>query len=407
MRLPSSASHRFAPRFLLPLAVLALAATAGCKAGTTPLGSKGAEKAAEKSGDGKEGDDDDEAPASRAPRKSEPIEADRQVLALQGKVEALEHALANGKGSENGPIYNGHEHLKSTADLERYLPAARANGVIATVFVASSEFTLMGKGEKGEPSMSTNFDELLAAAAKYPTEVIPFFTVDPRDRDKLERAKRHLAAGGKGVKLYSGHSSFYDLPLDDSSMDPLYTWLEETGLPIVWHVNLTKFGTELEHVLDRHPKLNLLIPHYGVYFWKPTKEGGIPALKELLRKHPNVFIDTSLGTREILLDGMAVMESERALFQSLFTEFPDRIIYGTDSVVTGNPEKTTTWFAKVLEVTRDQLERDVFTTTLAAAYSKYWKKGRDADGRYQGLALPKAVLDQVYATNTKRWLRLP
>ena len=48
----------------------------------------------------------------------------------------------------------------------------------------------------------------------------------------------------------------------------------------------------------------------------------------------------------------------------------------------------------------------MFTTDLAAAYSKYFQKGRDGDGRYQGLALPPEVLQKVYVDNAKRWLRM-
>jgi hypothetical protein len=82
-------------------------------------------------------------------------------------------------------------------------------------------------------------------------------------------------------------------------------------------------------------------------------------------------------------------------------------VWGTDSVITGNPEKTPGWYTKVIWATRDQLEKDVFYTDLSAAFSKYFEKGRDGDGRYQGLALPEETLKKVYIDNTKRWLRIP
>jgi predicted TIM-barrel fold metal-dependent hydrolase len=188
-------------------------------------------------------------------------------------------------------------------------------------------------------------------------------------------------------------------------MTPVLDYLEQTRLPMNWHINLAKFMDEFEAITDKHPKLNIMVPHYGVTFWKPDSSG-LTRLSAVLRRHKNVIIDTSLGTREILLNGMSAMEPAREKFQMFFNEFQDQIIWGTDSVITGNPEKTPSWYTKVIWATRDPLEKDVFSTDLAAAYSKYFEKGRDGDGRYQGLHLPPAILQKVYVANSRRWLGL-
>ena len=118
-------------------------------------------------------------------------------------------------------LINAHEHMYELKHLERYLPAARQAGIATTVFVASPEFTLKGTGDKGEPMMSDNFATILEAKKLYPTEIIPFCTLDPHDDDKLERLKRHVAAGCMGLKLYSGHSNFFKDhgPFDAPGMD--------------------------------------------------------------------------------------------------------------------------------------------------------------------------------------------
>jgi predicted TIM-barrel fold metal-dependent hydrolase len=336
-----------------------------------------------------------------------PIETSRKIASLEAEVAMLQRQLTGGRREERfAGLINAHEHLYRLDDLERYLPAARQAGIAKTVLVASPEFTLKGKGDKGEPMMSENFQTILLAARRYPDEIVPFCTIDPHDPKRLERLQGHVAAGAQGVKIYSGHSNFYDKPLDDPAMDPVWSYLEETGLPINWHINLAKFMPEFAAVLKRHPRLNVMVPHYGVVFWRP-KSGSMARLRALLKEHPGFLIDTSLGTREILIDGMAAIEPARETFQTLFAEFPDQIVWGTDSVITGNPEKTTSWFDKVIWATRDHLEQDTFTTELAAGYSRYHKKGRDADGRYLGLALPPEILQKVYVDNARRWLRLP
>ena len=379
------------PRFLL---VVVLAGALGCP----PPSEDGGKKKVET-----EKEDKRKVPPPR------PIEDERVIRALEAQVAELRRNISEGKAAVAYPgMINAHEHLYKLRDLERYLPAARGTGIAATVVVASPMFTLEGKGEKGEPGMSSNFEVLLEAEKKFPGEIIPFCTIDPKDTDKLERLKKHVAAGAKGVKIYNGHSNFYadQGPIDDTSMDVVWSYLEDTQLPINWHVNLAKFMGEFEKVMARHPKLNVMVPHYGVAFWKP-EASTLTRLMDLMRKHKNVYVDTSLGTREILLNGMSAMEPARDKFRAFFDEFQDQIVWGTDSVITGNVEKTPGWYNKVIWATRDHLEKDVFTTELAAGYSKYFEKGRDGEGRYQGLNLAPAIVRKVYVDNPRRWLRLP
>ncbi len=392
----------------LPAALLACSLTllgasllaSSCRAPAEETGGKARKDKATK-------DDEDEDDPKVKPPPPRPIEDERVVRALEAEVAQLKRQIAEGKASDYTGLINAHEHAYELKHLERYLPVARQAGVAMTVLVASPKFTIMGQGEKGEPSMSDNFETLLEAKKLYPNEIIPFCTLDPKDKDKLERLKKHVAAGCMGLKLYSGHSNFYadQGPFDAEGMDAVYSYLEETQLPVNWHVNLAKFMSEFEAVIAKHPKMNLMVPHYGVTFWNP-KGPALEQLKALLRAHKNIFVDTSLGTREILLNGMAAMEPALDDYRAFFTEFQDQIMWGTDSVLTGNPEKTPGWFSKVLWATRDQLEKDVFTTELAAGYSKYYQKGRDAEGRYQGLALPPAILKKVYVDNARRWLKL-
>lgn len=385
---------------MLLLGAVPLWLSASCRAPAGETGGKGKKSKADKP------DEDEDDPKVKPP-PPRAIEDERVVRALEAEVAQLKRQLAEGKASDYTGLINAHEHLYEIKHLERYLPSARQAGVATTVFVASPKFTIMGQGDKGEPMMSDNFATILEAKKLYPNEVIPFCTLDPKDKDKLERLKRHVAAGCMGLKLYSGHSNFYadHGPFDTEGMDAVYSYLEETQLPVNWHVNLAKFMSEFEAVIKKHPKMNVMVPHYGVAFWNP-RGPALGELKRVMREHKNVLVDTSLGTREILLNGMAAMEPALDDYRAFFTEFQDQIVWGTDSVVTGNQEKTPGWYSKVLWATRDQLEKDVFSTELAAAYSKYWQKGRDGEGRYQGLALPPEVLKKVYIDNARRWLRL-
>lgn len=392
--------------------LLSLLLLIACQGEPTPAKAPAEEKTAEKAKEGQAstsepGEEEAEgAPAELS--KPKPVEQTARIRALEAEVAALKRQLAEGSRPDpyaNLGIVNAHEHLYAVRHLDRYLQAARRSGVAATVLVASPEFTLEGKGAKGEPVMTENFEEILAAAKLAPGEIIPFCTIDTKDPDKLERLKKHVERGAKGVKLYNGHSNFADGPLVPPDMEPVLDWLQAEGLPINWHINLQIYGVELKKVLERWPKLNVMVPHYGVAFWKPRGDN-MKALETLLAAHPNLYIDTSLGTREILLKGLAVMEQDISVFHAVFERFPKQIVWGTDSVITGNPEKTPGWYSKVLWATRDQLEKDVFQTDLAAGFSRYYQSGRDGEGVIRGLGLPEETLKLIYRDNALRWLNM-
>jgi predicted TIM-barrel fold metal-dependent hydrolase len=338
----------------------------------------------------------------RAPEK--PLILPMDASKYEAEIAHLKERLQTSEAREaKWPIINTHEHLLKARHLPNYLQAARRIGVAQTVIVTSTRFTLYGKGEKTYPSMAKNWLNVRKAMRDYPGEIIAFATVDPDDPDKLAHLKQMVAEGAVGVKLYSGHSNLYDKPLNDPSMDEIYKYLEETQLPMNWHINLGKFWKDFEDVMTRYPKLNVMIPHYGVAFWRYQR---LENLSRLMRKFPTVLVDTSLGTRDILIDGMYVMAKDEpyAAFEKFFDEFQDRIVYGSDSVITGNKEKTASWYYSVLAATMDHLEEETFTFPLAEAYSTYFKKGRDPTGRIKGFHLSDAVLEKIYVTNAKTWL---
>lgn len=324
----------------------------------------------------------------------------------EAEIASLREQNRRGAARENKyAIINVHEHLMATRHFPSYLAAAERHGIQRTVVVTSPAFTLYGKGDKSYKSMAKNWKELSAAARQYPGVILPFATLDPHDPQKLEHLEEMVEQGAVGVKLYTGHSNLKDLPLDEPSMMPVYAYLESSQLPINWHINLGKYGGEFERVMAKHPKLNVMVPHYGVAFWSPSES--MPALSAMMRKYPTMYVDTSLGTREILIDGMFMMADYTKLFTDFFDEFQDRIVYGSDSVITGNVEKSTSWYYLVLGATRDHLEQATFTFPLAEAYSKYFqrgKRGHNPQGRVKGLALSETILNKVYDTNAKTWL---
>ncbi len=301
-------------------------------------------------------------------------------------------------------VVNAHDHLMGRKYLGKYLKAAKEIGIVSTVFVASSEYTLMGAGHDPTKGNDENTEEILAAAREHPGQIIPFCTIHPGDPEKLDRLKRYVAEGARGLKLYSGHGNFYDRPLDVPDMMPVYAYCQETGLPICWHVNMLKYAAEFERVLKQFPKMKVIVPHFGVTFFHP-RSTEFAEFDRFMATYPCLYTDTSFGTRSILVDGLEAVSRAPEPFRDFIHKYSDRVLYGTDMVITGNREKTEKWIADVLRACREVLEKDTYTFAMGAKGSPHARKdSTNVNGTFRGLALDDDTLRKIYETNIVKLL---
>jgi predicted TIM-barrel fold metal-dependent hydrolase len=301
-------------------------------------------------------------------------------------------------------ITNAHDHLYMLKHLDKYLKAAKKLGIERTLFVASSELTFMGT--KGSPEKLNDWStkEILKAAKLHPGKIIPFATLHPNDLNKVEMLKGYVADGVMGLKLYTGHSNFHDRSLDVPEMDPVYAYCESINLPLLWHVNMSKYTKELFAVLEKYPNLTIIVPHLGVGFWRP--EGKVmDDVAKMLDTYPNAYVDSSFGTREILVGGLEKVTANLDFFKDFYARYQDKIVWGTDMVVTGNSEKTEAWVESVIRACRDLHEKDTYTFWMAAQGSKYaYGRGTNTYGVLRGLNLPDSILKKIYETNISKVL---
>jgi predicted TIM-barrel fold metal-dependent hydrolase len=301
-------------------------------------------------------------------------------------------------------VINAHDHLFSRSYLEKYLQAAKETGITKTILVASSEYTLMGAGHDQAKGNHENTLEILAAAAEHPSQLIAFGAIHPDDPEKLERLKFYVAQGARGLKLYTGHGNFYQHPLDWDGMEEIYAYCDETRLPICWHVNITKYLAEFERVMRKHPNMIVIVPHFGVTFFQPRQQP-FREFQRLLDTYPNLYTDTSFGTRQILVSGLEAVSGDIETFRAFFEKYSDRILFGTDMVITGNKEKTPEWIEAVLRACRDVLEKESFHFHMGAKGSPYAsKKANNIYGAYRGLNLSDEILHKIYETNINKIL---
>ncbi|HXV28211.1 MAG TPA: amidohydrolase family protein [bacterium] len=293
-------------------------------------------------------------------------------------------ARSGGRRSPQFKIMNAHEHIQSLQEVPKFLEAMDRNDIMTTVILGSSESTFV-MGRKRFKKWEENNLEILKIAKAYPGRFIAFPTLDVEDPGKLEKLKSYLNMGGRGLKLYSGNTFFHTRPLDDPSMMPVYEYCEKNGVPILFHVNPGYFQKEFELVLKQFPGLKVICPHYCLSTIKSER------FEYLMETYPGLYTDTSFGYMDFLTAAIKRFSKNPEKFRNLATKYQDRILFGTDVVVTNESAKTVDWLTQVVRVYRDMLEKKTYTFFALPGET------------FNGLNLDPKILRKIYRDNYIRF----
>lgn len=211
-------------------------------------------------------------------------------------------------------------------------------------------------------SRLTSVPDALMAKAKYPDRFYVFTSFDVSEyfRHGKEIGKYLVKfvdnmrnCGCDGLKIIEGKPSMRKFmgavpDFDQTCWEPLWEYLEETGFPVLWHlndpescwgdadkaprhirmagelyddtyVNNEEQYRQMEAILKRHPKIKFIFAH--MYFMSAQ----LPRLSALLDTYPNMMVDITPGL-EIYVNLSGNTEEARAFFE----KYQDRILYGTD-----------------------------------------------------------------------------
>lgn len=198
-------------------------------------------------------------------------------------------------------------------------------------------------------------EEILGIASRHPGRFIPFCNLDPRYITNSTRAnfrpllEAYKELGCKGIGEYTPN-----IPFDDPMNMNLFQYVEESGLPLTFHIAPKQGGhygcvddiglPRLEKVLKAFPGLTLL--GHSQPFWAeistdvskenrdtypkgPVTPGRVV---DLMRQYPNLHGDLSAGS------GLNAISRDPEFGYSFMEEFPDRLYFGTD--IANDPQET-------------------------------------------------------------------
>jgi predicted TIM-barrel fold metal-dependent hydrolase len=206
-------------------------------------------------------------------------------------------------------------HVRYRLHAEQVVDFQRARGVARIVALHYAH----------KPGMARWLNGWIADLARaHPGFVVPLGTVLPGEPDADAIVAEALGPLGlHGLKL---HCHVQRMPADDPRIEPVYAACEAAGRPVVIHAgrepSLAAYGVDtralcgadqVARVLERHPKLALVVPHLGADEYE--------AYGALLERFENLWLDTTMAIGGFLAPG-----PPRALFPAR----AERLLYGTD-----------------------------------------------------------------------------
>lgn len=221
--------------------------------------------------------------------------------------------------------------------------------------------------------------------------------------DYLHQAQQLIALGFDGIKLFGKPNmrEAFGEPFDSPVFRGMFDWLEAEGIPVLFHVGdprefwsartAPKFALEqgwiysqvpfdayyeeIEGLMEQHPRLNILFPHF--FFLSDD----LPRLRAFLRRWETVWIDITPGSE--MYHNFTKSPAQSKLF---FEEFQDRILLGTDN--TGNASGET---GDCAARAADRLRTigDFLCTASAAGWGE----------RFCGLELREPVVEKIVRNN--------
>ena len=306
--------------------------------------------------------------------------------------------------------------------------AAKDNFILLTLNVDHSD----------SGSVIHQYDWALSSIQKHPGIVFYgatfyFDTVgwgtDSWSKKAIAHLNSNISGGAVSVKLWKNigmterDKAGKFIMVDDPALKPIIDFIISKGLPITGHLGeprncwlplseMTVRGDSSyfaenpqyhmflhpeypsyedqinarDHLLELHPDLTFIGCHLGSLEWNVNE------LAKRLDKFPNMAVD--MAARICHLQYQSAKDRERV--RDFCIKYQDRLLYGTDLSVneSDSREKVAAWVHKIwiddwkYFTTKDTMTSDMFR------------------GKFEGLQLPKEVVNKIYSENAVRWYKL-
>lgn len=341
---------------------------------------------------------------------------------------------AEQKGKQSGEDYYS---LDDYATVEKYDTHTHVN-TYKTFFVdyaKQNNFRLVSLNVAAPdyPTLEQQQDFATVQLKNFPGELAYATSFDINGFDSTDWQKKTLAylkqsfdRGAIGVKVWKNIGMEYKgkdgkfVMIDNPRLDTIFDFIEKNDKTLVGHLGepkncwlpLDKMTVKNDKdYFAAHPEYHMFLhPEY------PSYEDQVNARDHMLEKHPGLRFDGAhLGSLEWSIDElakrldkfpkMAVDMAERVShlqYQAIkdhkkvydfFIKYQDRILYATDIMVDDTMDS-----AKVI-----RNAHDIWTNHWKFFTSDQVMDAPELNEKFEGLHLPKEVIDKIYRKNAEKW----
>lgn len=314
-------------------------------------------------------------------------------------------------------------HMHLYGKMPAFAAQAKADGFrILTVNVNYADFPPLPQQERDAAALARAFPDRIAFVASLDA-------AGSEAPDWLARTEKSLEAafadGAVGVKFWKDigmqqrDADGRAVTIDDPRFAPLFDWLVKRGVPVLGHQGEPRnawlpidrmtirgdreYFTEhpqyhmagstewpdyeaqlaaRDRMLDAHPAMKFVGVHLA------SLEYDVDRVAGFLRRYPQANVDLAARMPHLQLQASIDRDKVRAFFM----EFQDRILYGTD-LARGTGESDAAFTAQVHGVWYADWRFLAGDETLHSD---------EFEAPFRGLALPREVLEKVYAGNARR-----
>jgi len=317
-----------------------------------------------------------------------------------------------------------HVHIRTERDA--FVEQARKdNFKLVTIVVDHSD---------GMQDVREQFRYGILQSNEHPDEIACVTAFSAKEWDEPDWAQQSLQwldscfeAGAIGVKVWKNIGMVQRdqegelVMVDDPKLDTIFTTLANQEVPVVGHLGEPKnCWLPVEEMTTNNDKNYFTNnPQYHMYQHPemPSYEEQVAARDRMLEKNPEMtFIGAHVGSLEWSVDELAKRldqfpkmsvdlaarmgqifyqtQENREKVRDFFINYQDRLIYATDMGDDGDGSK-------------EALQQGMHDTWLRDW--KYFVTDETMtsdliDGEFQGLQLPREVVDKIYRENAQTWL---
>jgi len=247
--------------------------------------------------------------------------------------------------------------------------------------------------------------------------------------ETIEKLKTSFANGALGIKLWKNIGMVYKdsvgnfIMIDNPRFDPVIQFIIDQNKTVMGHLGEPKncwlpieqmtVNGDKEYFKNNPEYHMFLHPEY------PSYEDQINARDRFLARHPDIrFVGAHLGSLEYDVDSLAKRldkfpymavdmaarishlqyqsKSNREKVRNFIIKYHDRLIYATDSGISST---------SVPEESKNELHKRWLSDWKYFATDQSMTVN-EVDGEFQGLKLPKTVMDDIYRNNAIKWFNI-